>query len=324
VHRPKPYWCPELGMLRDKKRCWWNLWVQNGRPRSGVVYECWKGVKKLFRQASRKCMNNVLEVKYHKLNQLYRNRKMGAFWNFIKMKQKRKPVSSLENQQLAYFYADVMQDQGVLTEEHENIARAVRTHYDNVSTHKTVSRIQAEQIKNIIPTLGKNCAPGCDGVTAEHLIYGLSDILCEHLAFINSAIMSFSVVPNVFTVGIIVPILKKPTLDPNCPSNYRPVTLSSVHSKMLESLMLPDDDVSDSQFGFRKGRGTSFGCSLLNDIMAEFKASKSPVFLCSLDAEKCFDSIWHDALFYKLRKRIPDSEWVLLFRWYTNLKAAVK
>ena len=38
---PKPYWCPSLS---DRKRFWWHLWVNNGRPPSGVVWECWKGV----------------------------------------------------------------------------------------------------------------------------------------------------------------------------------------------------------------------------------------------------------------------------------------
>ncbi len=46
--------------------------------------------------------------------------------------------------------------------------------------------------------------------------------------------------------------------------------------------------------------------------------------MCSLDAEKCFDNIWHDALFYKLSGAIPTSHWMFLYRWYTNLRVCVR
>jgi hypothetical protein len=65
-------------------------------------------------------------------------------------------------------------------------------------------------------------------------------------------------------------------------------------------------------------------CSLLNDVISYFNDSASPVFVCSLDAEKCFDTIWHDALFYKLWDHMPLSHWLLLYTWYGSLKAAVR
>ena len=48
VFKPKPYWCPELSQLRDRKQFWWKIWVENGRLRHGAVFDCYKGVKKLF------------------------------------------------------------------------------------------------------------------------------------------------------------------------------------------------------------------------------------------------------------------------------------
>ena len=32
---------------------------------------------------------------------------------------------------------------------------------------------------------------------------------------------------------------------------------------------------------------------------------KSPVFVCSLDAQQCFDTIWHDGLFISLKVCYP-------------------
>ena len=124
-------------------------------------------------------------------------------------------------------------------------------------------------------------------------------------------------------MGLIIPILKKPSLNPNDPGSFRPVTLSSVFSKLLELLMVPPDTVCDLQFGFREKRGTSMACALFNDVLCYYSHKKSPLFVCSLDAEKCFDSIWHKALFFKLKDKIPDCHWMTLHHWYGGLKARV-
>ena len=46
--------------------------------------------------------------------------------------------------------------------------------------------------------------------------------------------------------------------------------------------------------------------------------------ICSLDAEKCFDSMWHDGLFDKLYNVLPDVHWRLLRKWYSNLDIVIK
>ena len=68
---------------------------------------------------------------------------------------------------------------------------------------------------------------------------------------------------------------------------------------------MPTPVISRNQLGFRADRGASFGISFLHDIVEVFKQDKSPVFVCSLDAQKCFDSIWHDGLFISLKVCYP-------------------
>ena len=123
--------------------------------------------------------------------------------------------------------------------------------------------VNQDQVDMLIFNLRKNKSPGLDGITAEHLIYGKSSLLCPLLASLYTGILSRAYVPTLFTTGLIVPILKKSTLNPNIAQNYRPITLSSIHTKMVEALILPDTDLFDTQFGFRENRGTAFACNYI-------------------------------------------------------------
>ena len=58
-------------------------------------------------------------------------------------------------------------------------------------------------------------------------------------------------------------------------------------------------------------------CALIN-LINDINDRGSPLYICSLDAEKCFDSIWHDALLYKLWEKLPLHHWLLMYRWYNN------
>ena len=61
---------------------------------------------------------------------------------------------------------------------------------------------------------------------------------------------------KIFTTGVIIPVIKKSTLDPNVVKNYRTITLSYVYTKVFVSFIIPSAEISDNQFGFRESRGT--------------------------------------------------------------------
>ena len=77
--------------------------------------------------------------------------------------------------------------------------------------------------------------------------------------------------PSAFQEGVIVPVLKKSHLNQNDASRFRPITISSVLSKLLELLLLPKDSAYKTQFGFRQGRNTWYAYTLLNDNKAYFE-----------------------------------------------------
>ena len=123
---------------------------------------------------------------------------------------------------------------------------------------------------------------------------------------------------------MIVPVINKSCLIPNVPSNFRPITLMSIMAKVMELLLLLHDELCNTQIGLTKDKGTAITCSYLNDVIMYCNGNKTPLYICSLDAEKCFDRIWHNGLFYKLYDKLPIAYWVFLIRWYKDSSAVVK
>ena len=68
-----------------------------------------------------------------------------------------------------------------------------------------------------IKRLHKNCSPGRDAVTTEHFIYGNAPMLCDVLASAYIAQLDFYSVPDVLKMGIVIPILEKPSLNASMP-----------------------------------------------------------------------------------------------------------
>lgn len=321
--KPKPYWCPQLSQLRDKKRMWWSIWVAAGRPRTGTIYDIMKNVKKQFRKISRQCSQNLVMKNLNVINGCYAKRNMKAFWNKLKCLPHSRPSTFLTANDLATYYQTVMTDSDVLTQEQQKISDSVKLYAQQNSDNCTKVNIDHDWLLSMLKHLKQGTAPGADNVTVEHLVYGLSPELCNVLIDFYSVIISTATVPNIFSNGMIIPVLKKPSSDPNIASNFRPITLSSVFSKLAELMIVPSHDICDTQFGFREGRGTTFVTSLITDCALYYIENKSPMFLCSLDAERCFDSIWHDGLLHKLMPVLPLHHWLFIHRWYNSTNAHV-
>ena len=155
-------------------------------------------------------------------------------------------------------------------------------------------------------------------------IYPMITLNRSHLLAIYNSMFNRTTVPSVLVTGIIIQILKKSTLDPNIVNNFRPITFGSTQGKLIEFLILPADMAHLNQFGFHKCRGTTMACNYLNDLSLYCKYKGSPLYICSLDAEKCFDSIWHEGLFYKLLDILPRSYWLFLYKWYKSMECIVR
>lgn len=104
-----------------------------------------------------------------------------------------------------------------------------------------------------------------------------------------------------------IPILK-PNKPSNTPTSYRPISLLSSLSKILEKIIkekilkfIDENNILPSQqFGFRKEHNTSQPLlKIKNMVQNNFESGKSTGMVL-IDIKSAFDSVWHNGLIFKL------------------------
>ena len=326
---PKVWWTPAVSAARDKARFWFRLWTESGRQLNCVVYACYCQARREYRRARKHAARARLNDEARLLHTLQRDRNINAFWrrvNFARRGQQH-ARSELTVGDFADHFGSVNQEDDSLSPAQLLISDAVAARLSAGCNASDARVVSAEEVSVLIRRLKRNTAPGIDNVTVEHLLYGESQALLTMIACLLSACLSSLTVPQTFTTGIVKPLLKKPGLDPNSVDNYRPISLATTMSKLLECLLLSElcesFSPNDLQFGFIENRSTTQASLLVTETVQWHVKHGSPVFAANLDAHKCFDRIWHDGLFFRLRRLLSPQSWHLLVKWYRRLTARV-
>jgi hypothetical protein len=91
------------------------------------------------------------------------------------------------------------------------------------------------------------------------------------------------------------------------PSNYRGISFINCVAKLFSAILnnrlklLMKDKYSNSQFGFRENYRTSDSLFILKTLINKYLyKNKTKLYLCFVDFQKAFDSVWRDGLLYKL------------------------
>ena len=114
--------------------------------------------------------------------------------------------------------------------------------------------------------------------------------------------------PSIWKTGIITALFKKGAK--NLPSNYRPISLTSIICKLLERIItdciikhLTDNNIYDKrQHGFTKKRSTVTNLLEALNVWSEALSHHLPVDVIYLDLEKAFDKVPHRRLILQLQR----------------------
>ena len=169
----------------------------------------------------------------------------------------------------------------------------------------TLTAVSTHFVRKQLASLDPKKAVGLDNVSSLFLRDGASSLATPVAHIINMSITN-ETVPKSFKDAKVIPLFKKGSrLDPG---NYRPVSVLSVLSKILERAVhsqLNDylkkrNLLSDSQSGFRKGFSTDSCLINLTDFIKREIGNGKYVGMVLIDLQKAFDTVDHSILLEKL------------------------
>ena len=167
--------------------------------------------------------------------------------------------------------------------------------------------IAEEEVKTAVNHLKKNKSRDPFELKAEHYIYALGDHFTSYLTRLINNIFASNDIPPSLSISIIIPLVKSHKKSINDPNNYRGISLIPIITKILEIVVLNKcpqmKNHSSSQFGFVSNSSSLHAEILLQDTISYYNNNDSPVYVCSLDAEKAFDSCNWYSLFNKLLQK---------------------
>ncbi|CAO3703466.1 unnamed protein product [Rhizopus stolonifer] len=149
-------------------------------------------------------------------------------------------------------------------------------------------------IQTYIGQLPTRKAPGTDHIKAE-MLKPISTEISHLLSWFFSLCCQWSYVPSLWCHAQVFPIFKKG--DPSLPSNYRPISLTSVFRKLLELSLAPwltsvSPTLDLAQGGFRPRRSALDQALCLHELMQSYyrHSHRFPV-VAFLDIKSAYDTV---------------------------------
>ena len=189
--------------------------------------------------------------------------------------------------------------------------------------------VTTRKVKDKIMALKPDSAPGPDGISGQ-LLQGLADEISPALAAIFSKSLEDGELPEDWRLANVTPIFKKGSRTK--PENYRPVSLTSIPCKIMESIVkdglmahLEENSLMNpSQHGFMPGKSCATNLLEFLEFVTRIVDEGKNMDIVFLDFAKAFDKVPKERLLAKLAAHGVEGkvlQWVR--RWLTDRKQRV-
>ncbi len=289
-----------LRLLRKKRRAWRNY-----------KFTASLEDRDAYKRIQKETANKVRNAKRRMEKELSRNKDKNnrQFTKYVKAKTKSKttvgPLITKEKKlltggkeiadELNKFFASVFTT--VPEAEQEEVRRRMET-----------IRISEQDVSKKIKNLRKNAASGPDGISPK-LLQELESSFLTPLALLFNKSVSTGEVPLGWKTATVCPIFKKGTKGD--PGNYRPVSLTSVTCRLVESIikdkitvhLIENGLIRDTQHGFMPGKSCATNLVEFMDTVTRAADEGKAVDIFYLDFAKAFDKVPRQRLLNKMRAK---------------------
>lgn len=303
---PKPWMTEEIRNLATLKRQTWRLFIKEKTPQSEYLY---KNTKRKLNALLRKEKSKYYNEHFKNLDDS-RSR-----WRFMNNTLQRKNVTR-QIEKLMSGNETLSQPKDIVN--CLNKAFVSLGEYTGRRIPYTPSPTLTRHCFNF--SFATNCqvlaclkkmkvrkAPGLSVIPTWALKDG-ADVLCTPICSIFNRCVTDKTFPAKYKNALVTPIFKKD--DETLPSNYRPISLTTNVSKIIERLMseqmmaflVQNKLLSKTQFGFRPGFSTTDALLYTIESWRKTLDDNQKAVVAALDLSKAFDSIDHEILMNKLTK----------------------
>ena len=166
--------------------------------------------------------------------------------------------------------------------------------------------VTPEVVVSKINNMKENKSPGVDGISPKILKETVEQISTP-LAHVFDMSLQEGIVPFEWKEANIIPLFKKGSRNKSV--NYRPVSLTSVICKVLETIirdhtmdfLIKHKLINPSQHGFLKAKSCLTNLLCFLEEITKWVDDGSPVDVIYLDFQKAFDKVPHQRLISKLK-----------------------
>jgi hypothetical protein len=324
-----PGWSERVEPVRSKSLFWHGLWIECGRPRTGVVADCMRRTRAAYHYAIRGVRKDEENIVRERVAQTLLKDPGRNFWAEIKKLRNAKAgssrivdgcteesgISDIFASKYKSLYSSVPYDASEMQKIHEEVDARISN--DKMSD----CVINSFDVRDAIAKLHVHKTDGNFCLCSDHFIHAGSE-LSVHVAFLFTSIVSHGSAPADFVRSTVLPIPKKSNACADS-DNYRGIALSSIFGKLLDHIILCKYQdrlsTSDLQFGFKKNRSTNMCTMVLKETLSYYVNNHSSAYCTFLDASKAFDRVNYCKLFNLLLKRgLPACIIRLLINMYTG------
>lgn len=197
-------------------------------------------------------------------------------------------------------------EMGSINHQKKIVKSVTKYFHENKIDKKEVKLTSPKEIHSIIKSFSSNKAPGADEVT----YLTMKKLTRKGLIFLTkiaNSTMLLGYYPKEWKAAKVLAI-PKPNKNPSLPESYRPISLLSHISKVIEKIIErrlateinKSNQLMNEQFGFRSKHNTEMQLArVINNVTENYNCNKhtGAIFL---DIEKAFDCVWHYGLLHKL------------------------
>ena len=302
-HHDVPWMTTDIKRLIRKKQRLYNKSKKSKKPSHKKAF---KDIRSLIRNKLHKnywdYLNNMLDPE--------KDNNSKKFWKYIKSrKQDTMGIGTLKNN-------------GVLAETAEQKAEMLNSQFTSVFTTENTTnmpskgnspfkpmkdiKISEKGVEKELNRLNPCKATGPDKVPVR-ILKETANIITPILTKIYQQSIDTGQIPEDWKHANIVPIFKKG--DRSKPSNYRPVSLTSVASKILEHIIVSQimehldnqNILNENQHGFRAKRSCESQLLMTTNDITKWMNNNIQVDIAILDFAKAFDKVAHKRLSEKLQ-----------------------